>query len=151
MGIKTFPIISSGVGLIATLLVLNMFLPRLQSWKPVKLAAREAPATVTQRAPSKHALIATVGILLAVDDPDSVSVDEALVTENAVCITFRATNSVNGVTRSNFVVTRDFEDGAFGWEKGFTAKWDSQCTNQSATDVTETVRAFISARRLYLR
>jgi hypothetical protein len=144
-----------GIALICLILLLSILSPRKSSnvKAPPSTNVTEAPAappTVKQQTADDDALRATAIILRAVNDPDSVAVDEARVTEKAICITFRAKNAFNALMRADVVITRDFKDGAFSWENGFDRKWNSKCVNQSATDATRTVRGNLKYNRRWL-
>jgi hypothetical protein len=154
---------NTGIGIflvtvIVVVLLLNHYFPRQSSKSelppsstiielPPGTPAPASPEPPAKRTPEDDAIMATVAILMATNDPDSVSVDNAVVTDKAVCISFRARNPFNALMPGQFVISRDLKDGAFSWEKGFAAKWNSRCAKQTATDATSTVSGNLKYNR----
>ena len=82
------------------------------------------------------ALLAIASLGSAARDPDSVIIENLVVTDAASCVTYRARNGFGGMNRGKAVFGRDAKSAFSDTDSGFVKAWNRSCANKTARDLT---------------
>lgn len=69
-------------------------------------------------------------------NPDSFVLEEALVMEKAVCLTWRGQNGFGGMNRGKSVIARDHSYALNDHESGFVKAWNRDCAKKPGRNLT---------------
>ena len=100
--------------------------------KPNKAPAEAAPPDPE----SDAAIISVMAVKKTQRNPASFVLEEALVMEKAVCLTWRGENGFGGMNRGRSVTARDLKYAFNDHESGFTRAWNRDCANKQGRNLT---------------
>jgi hypothetical protein len=86
------------------------------------------------------AFAAVAVIRQAQRNPERFSLEKILVTERAVCLSYKGENGFGGISWGKTVFDKKTHSGFHDSENGFTRMWNRECANKTGKDFTDVIR-----------